>query len=111
MDDLALDNLRLAYERTTLAWVRTSLGFIGFGFTIDKLFEAQARQAGGNAFLAPHAIGVAMIAFGLFALLLFVIELRQFRKRYPQLPGSMAGFVAAMIAILGIAALIFSIVS
>lgn len=110
MDDAALDNLRLAYERTTLAWVRTSLALIGFGFTIDKLFEVQSRKA-GETFVAPHVIGITMIAFGLIALLLFVYELRQFYKRYPQMPRSIAGFAAALIAILGIMALVFAIAS
>jgi putative membrane protein len=108
MDQAALDNLRLAYERTTLAWVRTSLSLIGFGFTIDKLFESQPRKAAGT-FLQPHVIGITMIAFGLFALLLFVYEVRQFHKKYPQMPRSIAGFVAVLIGILGIMALVFAI--
>jgi uncharacterized membrane protein YidH (DUF202 family) len=99
--DPAIEGLRLAYERTTLAWTRTALAFIGFGFTIDKLLEAR----GGRT------IGITMIAFGLVALLLFVLELRQFRKRYPQAPRSIAGFVAALIGVLGIMALIVAVVS
>jgi uncharacterized membrane protein YidH (DUF202 family) len=111
MDDPGLEGLRLAYERTTLAWVRTAMALIGFGFTIDKLFEAQLRKSAGGGFFQPQVIGITMIAFGLIALLLFVVELRQFHKRYPQMPRSKAGFVAALIAILGITALIFTIVS
>jgi putative membrane protein len=110
MDDAALDGLRLAYERTTLAWVRTSLTLITFGFSIDKFFEAQSRKAGQGGF-QPQVIGITMIAFGLVALLLFVFEVRQFRKKYPQVPPSIAGFAAVMIAILGIMALVFAISS
>jgi uncharacterized membrane protein YidH (DUF202 family) len=111
MDESALDNLRLSYERTALAWVRTALALIGFGFTIDKLFEAQSHRAGTGRFVEPQVIGITMIAFGLIALVLFVYELRQFHKRYPQMPRSIAGFVAALIGILGIMALIFAIAS
>jgi putative membrane protein len=35
-DILALDRTRMAAERTLMAWVRTALSMIGFGFTIYK---------------------------------------------------------------------------
>ncbi|MBV8344466.1 MAG: DUF202 domain-containing protein [Candidatus Eremiobacteraeota bacterium] len=106
ISDDSLDNLRLAYERTALAWMRTSLALIGFGFAIDKFFEGRGSRAGGAFVLSPRFVGITMIAFGLIALVLFTIELRQFRKRYPAVPRSMAGFVAAMMAVLGILALL-----
>lgn len=108
MED-AIDNLRLAYERTTLAWVRTSITLISFGFTIDKFFEGRARRAGPGGFVSPQVIGTMMIAFGLVALALFLVELRKFHRRHPEAPRSSAGYVAIMIAILGIAALISAI--
>jgi uncharacterized membrane protein YidH (DUF202 family) len=111
VDKAALENLRLAYERTALAWIRTALALIGFGFTIDKLFEAQPRRAGQATLLQPQVIGITMIAFGLLALILFVVELRRFHKQYPEMPRSIAGFVAALTGILGIMALIFAVVT
>lgn len=110
MLDPGLENVRLAYERTALAWVRTALALIGFGFTIDKLFESQPRPGTGRL-VEPQIIGVTMIAFGLLALILFVFELRRFHKQYPQMPRSIAGFVALLIGILGVMALTFAIIT
>jgi putative membrane protein len=107
----ALDNLRLAYENTTLAWMRTSLALIGFGFTIDKFFEGLPGHATATFFLNPRSIGITMIAFGLLSLVLSLYELRQFRKTYPEVQRSTAGYVTAMIAVLGIMAIVAAIFS
>ncbi len=108
--DNDIDNLRLAYERTALSWVRTALSLIGFGFTIDKLFESLPNRAEVRH-IAPQTIGITMIAFGLVALILFLIQMMQFRKAHPHVPHSNAGFLAALIAVLGIMALISTIFS
>lgn len=97
--DPTMDNLRLAYERTTLAWTRTALSFIGFGFTIDKFLE----NHGGRR------VGLTMIAIGLLSMLLFVFEVRRFHKAHPEMPRSLSGFVAAMVGVLGIVALVVAI--
>jgi putative membrane protein len=109
--DAATDNVRLAYERTTLSWVRTSLTLISFGFTIDKFFEGRAPKTGLRGLVSPQAVGVTMIAFGLIALFLFLFELRRFHGRHPEAPRSTAGYVAGMIAVLGIMALISTLAS
>ena len=62
---------RLAVERTLMAWVRTSLALIGFGFTIVQ-FLARLQDAGGlppalNP-TAPRNVGLAMIAAGIIAM-------------------------------------------
>ena len=62
---------RLAVERTLMAWVRTSLALIGFGFTIVQ-FLSRLQDAGGlppalNP-TAPRNVGLAMIAAGIIAM-------------------------------------------
>jgi uncharacterized membrane protein YidH (DUF202 family) len=109
--DPSIDSLRLAYENTALAWTRTALSLIGFGFTIDKFFESLPSRSATAFAINPHSLGITMIGFGLFSLVLSMYEVRQYRKTYPQAPRSLAGFVSAMIAILGIMALVAAIVS
>jgi len=46
--DLAFERSRLASERTLMAWIRTSLSMISFGFTIYKFFEYLGESAGGT---------------------------------------------------------------
>ena len=39
-DRLAIDRTRLAAERSLMAWIRTALSMIAFGFTIYKFLQA-----------------------------------------------------------------------
>src|SRR5947209_6691057 len=61
----------LANERTFLAWIRTSIALMGFGFVIVKfaLFIRQISLALGNKAAVPSkgysaVIGVVMVAMG-----------------------------------------------
>lgn len=62
---------RLSVERTLMAWVRTSIAMIGFGFTIYQFFE-RLRGAPDSAVEfsldAPRYIGLALIGGGILAL-------------------------------------------
>ena len=61
----------LANERTFLAWIRTSIGIMGFGFVVVKfsLFtrEISAALGAGRKMPQPgysHLIGVMLVALG-----------------------------------------------
>jgi putative membrane protein len=73
-------NTRLAVERTLMAWVRTSVSLIGFGFTIVQFFEHLHAEGSAAALLRPQApryLGLALIAAGVSVLL---ISIYQYRK-------------------------------
>lgn len=69
----------LAGERTLLAWIRTSLAMMGFGFLVARfglflreVVALRTTQAGGAAALIPGTgislwIGVGLVVLGLFA--------------------------------------------
>jgi len=60
---------RLALERTFMAWMRTSVSLIGFGFTIVQFFQ-RLEDSGGPAKhpQAPRDFGLALIAGGVVSL-------------------------------------------
>ncbi len=65
-------NTKLALDRTTLAWVRTTLTMASFGFGFVSFFRSlqQASPSGETARLHQGAIhfGVALIVLGILAM-------------------------------------------
>ncbi|MGO9931723.1 MAG: YidH family protein [Steroidobacteraceae bacterium] len=62
---------RMALERTLMAWIRTGLALIGFGFTIVQFFQRLNEMQGVAPALRPQAprnMGLALIAAGVMAL-------------------------------------------
>ncbi|MEL6553251.1 MAG: DUF202 domain-containing protein [Cyanobacteria bacterium J06621_11] len=64
-----------ANERTYLAWLRTSISLIGFGFAIARfgIFLQQLDQtqaAVGNPFFSSRLIGISLVGFGIFSIIL-----------------------------------------
>ena len=108
---LAFERTFLAYERTRIAWVRTALSLISFGFVIAKFFQYLRERQGETAtVLSPRAIGVVMITIGLVGLILASWQERRavksLRERCPDLPRSVSGVMAMLIALFGVLALI-----
>lgn len=112
---LAADRTRLAYERTLMAWVRTSTSLIAFGFTIYQLFAYLDRQPGVRGpVVQPGVVGIAMIVIAIVVLLLAWTQhqqgMRALRAQYGPMPSSIAGIMAAVIAALGVVALLAVVV-
>src|SRR5215831_12906238 len=77
-DHFAWVRTRLALERTMMAWQRTGVALIGFGFAIVQYLEHLQQVPGSrSAYLpdAPQLLGLALISCGILAL---VISLWQY---------------------------------
>lgn len=83
-NELAKERNRAVAERTLLAWIRTSLSLIGFGFGIDQIVTAIQRTRRlddlETMYLA-RITGLAFIAVGLYAMLSATIEHRRELRR------------------------------
>jgi putative membrane protein len=109
---LALDRTDMAHERTMMAWIRTAVSLITFGFTIYKFFQYVEKETGAppGRVIGARGYGLFMIGSGLLALLLATISHRRamqaLRERYVDVPYSLAAVFAAVISLLGILAFI-----
>ena len=108
---LAAERTRLAMERTLMAWTRTATSLIAFGFTIFQIFEQLAEgERLADPFVSPQLVGTVMVVIGVVALILAWIQHRQesaaLRAEFGPMRYSIASVVAAMIAGLGVLALL-----
>ena len=85
----------LANERTFLAWVRTSLGIMAFGFVVEKfsLFLKQLVYILGVSHLTEHVFttpkfqgysaifGILLVAFGTLICMLAFIKFNKIEKQ------------------------------
>ncbi|MCA3554077.1 DUF202 domain-containing protein [Aestuariivirga sp.] len=70
---------RFAVERTILAWIRTAVSLIAFGFTIVQFFERMQAVPGAVPAVYPNApnyLGLALIGAGIGSLVVSMWEYR-----------------------------------
>ena len=107
-DQLAIDRTRLAAENTLMAWVRTSLSMITFGFTIYKFLQTLHAQSPVPVPRpdAPRNIGLLLVGIGTFAVVVAVFQHWKFvnRLRSGQMGRrwDLAVIVAILIGLLGL---------
>jgi len=112
---------RLAAERTFLAWIRTGIALMGFGFVVARfgLFLQQFRVIRGFPPAQSHAIslwlGTALIAAGIVTNVLsarnharLVRELEQGTPPHSR-PSTQAVIIALFLALVGLAMAIYLI--
>jgi len=81
--DLAIMRSAIAAERTLMAWIRTAISMIGFGFSIFKFFQYLPSDiTKGNAVhsKAPRNLGMTLIALGTLALAAATWQHRNFLR-------------------------------
>jgi putative membrane protein len=107
-----VERTRLASERTLMAWIRTSISLIAFGFTIFKFSEylSADKNRAHQPILSSWLIGLIMIALGLAALTLAWFQHRRETKALEAAAGpmlySVSGVMAGLIAGLGLIAFV-----
>jgi putative membrane protein len=105
----------LAAERTLLAWVRTGLALMGFGFVVARfgLFLRELAEARGATLPAARGsgslwIGVTLVVFGVLVNVLAAADhvrtIRAFRRgdTHPSTKSALAVVLAALLAALGV---------
>jgi putative membrane protein len=113
---------RLGIERTFMAWIRTGVSLIGFGFTIVQFFQRLQGVPGVHGRemspATPRNLGLALITAGICALAISAMQYRQeihylwspqFKSiaGFQDKPHRTPAFIAAMVLMLiGIAALL-----
>jgi putative membrane protein len=76
MEILAIDRTKLAAERTLMAWLRTALSMISFGFTIYKFIQVLQEQSTVVAprAQAPRNLALALVGIGTGALIVACVQ-------------------------------------
>jgi putative membrane protein len=115
--DLAIERTVLAHERTLMAWVRTATSLISFGFTIYKFFDylrdSNLVVSSMRHLFGPRAFATGMIAVGLVALVLAIVDHRRslaaLRASGAIVHRSLALIIAIFVAALGIGGLVLAV--
>ena len=114
-DQLAKQRNRDAAERTLMAWIRTCLSLISFGFGLDKIVAAINSRTDGGSAHAEWSVRLVAIAFVLTGIVAMAAATRQHTRNVQRLARddftyierpSIAAATALMISAIGIAALV-----
>ena len=110
-NELAKMRNRDAADRTLMAWIRTGLSLIGFGFGIDKIVYVVASsqlEKSPNLMTNVRIFGMSFIGIGVFSLFVAAILHRREVKRIDSddykysAPFPLTLLVALLVALIGL---------
>lgn len=111
----------MANERTMLAWVRTGIGIIAFGFAVVKfsLFVRQISLAVGKKAPPSHGysaeIGIALVGLGILSILFAYVQYhqtgRQIKSGHYQHSPLLMQLLVGLISVIGIGLLVYLVMT
>ncbi len=117
--DLAFERSRMASDRTTLGYMRTSISLIGFGFSIPALFQILTGVPGLEDTPVERArlVGVSMLGLAVFMLLVAIVQQVAFlrrlseasRAKFPISVALVSSFLVLMVALIATVSILLQI--
>ncbi len=113
--ELARERTGAAADQTLMAWIRTSLALISFGFGLGTVFTWLSATLPEKRLDPVHAtmvVAISFIALGMLSQLGAIIQYRQMLKRLEQdtftyqAPRTLALVVAILLLLIGMLALV-----
>ncbi len=95
----------MALERTLMAWIRTSLSLIGFGFAIFKFLQVMQQE--GTAAVRVNAarnLGAFFIILGMGLLILAIVQFQKAMAKITKLSGRKPQFSLSLVGAIGVLA-------
>ena len=114
-NELAKQRNRDAAERTLMAWIRTCLSLISFGFGLDKIIAAIDRVAASGDVQAQRGVQLVAAGFVITGIVAMVGATVQYRRELRRLyqndyvyrdKPQLAAATAVLITLIGVVALL-----
>jgi len=105
--DLGEQRTIMAADRTLMAWIRTSLSMLSFGFTIYKFLQGMAEAGTVHRSDSPQQVGLFLAAMGTLSIVFGTISYWAILKDLNRVEAFRLGrpvlFIAFIMSLTGVA--------